>query len=368
MSTKAPADKVIKSYVSATVEPLGDRLVRFLISSSSVDRDNDMVSQSGWRLDTFLANPVICWSHDYSQPPIGRATSVSVGAKGLSAEIEFCPKGLNPFADMVCDLVKAGFLNAISVGFRPLKYVFNDERKGMDFYEQELLEASICAIPANPQCLIEARAAGIDVEPLRDWAEKTLAALPAKATEPEMDAMRSKIADAVDAIAELVEKVETATVGKKGRVVSAKNQQKIQQAHDHAVHIQNCMKDLLSQIDPDGPEENPDVPENINEPRKDEGDEDQVLDALPNLPAGTGNPGPDKPSANRPLPYAPAPTSMLPRTFEPTDIIVVEIPADEPETLSVDPEKFQSALMATLSDMCAAETRKALNYQRGRIE
>ena len=44
----------------------------------------------------------------------------------------------------------------------------------MDFQQQELLEFSIVPVPANADCLIEARSAGIDVEPLREWAAKTL--------------------------------------------------------------------------------------------------------------------------------------------------------------------------------------------------
>ena len=44
----------------------------------------------------------------------------------------------------------------------------------MDFEKQELLEFSIVPVPANADCLVEARAAGIDVEPLREWAAKTL--------------------------------------------------------------------------------------------------------------------------------------------------------------------------------------------------
>ena len=63
------------------------------------------------------------------------------------------------------------------MGFKPKKWVYNEERRGVDFAEQELLEFSIVPVPANAECLVEARAAGIDVEPLRAWAEKTLAAL-----------------------------------------------------------------------------------------------------------------------------------------------------------------------------------------------
>jgi hypothetical protein len=38
-----------------------------------------------------------------------------------------------------------------------------------------LLEFSVCPVPANPEALIEARSAGIDIAPIRDWAVKLLA-------------------------------------------------------------------------------------------------------------------------------------------------------------------------------------------------
>jgi hypothetical protein len=74
--------------------------------------------------------------------------------------------------------LKGGFLSAVSVGFAPVKYAFSDEPGrsfGIDFLQQELLEFSVCPVPANPEALIEARSAGIDIAPIREWAVKLLA-------------------------------------------------------------------------------------------------------------------------------------------------------------------------------------------------
>jgi hypothetical protein len=71
-----------------------------------------------------------------------------------------------------------GFLSATSVGFMPTKYAFVDDperRWGIDFLEQELLEFSCVPVPANPEALIDAKAAGIDTAAVREWAEKILA-------------------------------------------------------------------------------------------------------------------------------------------------------------------------------------------------
>jgi hypothetical protein len=73
--------------------------------------------------------------------------------------------------------IKGGFLSAVSVGFAPIKYAFSEEQGrsfGIDFLQQELLEFSVCPVPANPEALIEARSAGIDIEPIREWAEKLI--------------------------------------------------------------------------------------------------------------------------------------------------------------------------------------------------
>lgn len=66
-------------------------------------------------------------------------------------------------------------MRATSVGFTPIKYQFNDERKhGIDFLEQELFEYSCVPVPSNPEALIEASAKGIDTTPLKEWAERVL--------------------------------------------------------------------------------------------------------------------------------------------------------------------------------------------------
>jgi len=65
-------------------------------------------------------------------------------------------------------------LNATSVGFKPKEWVFNEDRKGVDFKTQELLEFSVVPVPSNPEALIEARSAGIDLGPYKEWAEQVL--------------------------------------------------------------------------------------------------------------------------------------------------------------------------------------------------
>ncbi len=149
------------------------RELLFTISSDSVDRDGDKIAVDGWQLDAYRKNPVVLWAHDYRNLPIARSEKVWIEAGKLKSLARFVPQDISDFADRVYRLYKAGFLSATSVGFRPVKWAWTedkDRKLGIDFEQQELLEYSAVPVPANPDALIEARAAGIDIEPLKTWA------------------------------------------------------------------------------------------------------------------------------------------------------------------------------------------------------
>lgn len=179
---EAPTEAQLSALCPTKAEVVGgegSRKVRFVISTASVDRQNDTVSQTGWRLDRYLLNPVVLFGHNYRGLPVGRCTALAVDGDKLMAEVEFMPAAVSAFADEVFRIVKWGGLNATSVGFRPIKWAFNEERGGFDFIEQELLEFSIVSVPANPEALVTQRALAAadsaDRDLLKGWAEETLA-------------------------------------------------------------------------------------------------------------------------------------------------------------------------------------------------
>ena len=64
------------------------------------------------------------------------------------AMLEFAPAGTYPLTDTLADLVASKFLRVASVGFRPIKRDYSKDKSrvgGIDFLENELLEASLCA-------------------------------------------------------------------------------------------------------------------------------------------------------------------------------------------------------------------------------
>lgn len=147
----------------------------FVLSTAAEDRQRDVINQGGWKLDNYRKNPVVLWAHDYASLPVARASSVYVVGDKLKAVDRFSKD--HELAITVARLYANGFLNAVSVGFRPLKWSWNDER-GMgaaDFDECELLEHSAVPVPAHQDALIEARAAGHDIAPVMRWAECALA-------------------------------------------------------------------------------------------------------------------------------------------------------------------------------------------------
>lgn len=205
----APDDALLrKQFIAESIKAVetdqGARSRQFVISTQAVDRDNDTVSPTGWHLDNFRKNPVMLYAHDYTSLPIGKCTEVKVDSGKLVATATFAD---HPMAETVLRLVDGGFLNATSVGFRPIRYEINEERRGLDFEEQELLEFSIVPVPANPEALIIARAAGHDLDVMRGWAETVLEAfhadkgvwLPAKKADALVKGARKQTALPLDA-------------------------------------------------------------------------------------------------------------------------------------------------------------------------
>lgn len=129
----------------------GEKYFSFVASTASEDRMGDIIRQDGWDLGAYQKNPVVLFGHNHDQP-IGRAHNVKVVNGALTADFEFAPEHVNPFAAQVGRMVEAGFLKAVSVGFRPLAYK-PMKSGGLEFTKSELLEISVVSVPANAEAL-----------------------------------------------------------------------------------------------------------------------------------------------------------------------------------------------------------------------
>lgn len=172
------SERLRKGFVCEVKAAAGeDRALDFVISTEAVDRMGDVIAADGWKLESYRKNPVVLWAHDSAMMPVAKASNVRIEEGKLRARATFMDRTISGFADAVFNALKGGFLSATSVGFIPQKYAFVDDperRYGIDFMEQELVEFSIVPVPANPEALIEARAAGIDLEPMLAWARGLL--------------------------------------------------------------------------------------------------------------------------------------------------------------------------------------------------
>jgi len=176
MTFEMPLRKIVRTEVVVKdVNPeTGMHDIGFVISTASIDREGDIINPDGWDLENYKQNPVVLWAHDYWTPPIGKALDVSIKDGALVATDRFTPEDINPFGAMIYRMIKGGYLKATSVGFKPIEWTFNEEHRGYDFLRAELLEHSVVPVPANPEALVMASAAGIDLRPMREWVARFL--------------------------------------------------------------------------------------------------------------------------------------------------------------------------------------------------
>jgi len=158
-------------------------ILDFVASTATLDRYHEIIEPAGWRLDSYRKNPVFQNAHNYGDIlfTLGRAVSTEVrnidGRQALFQRIQFATE-VNPVARIAHGLYKGGFLNAVSVGFIPLRWEDGGKERGAEseeqgadpassdsgatsrgaaprrrYLEQELLEVSAVAIPANPDAL-----------------------------------------------------------------------------------------------------------------------------------------------------------------------------------------------------------------------
>lgn len=164
----------------ADLELPENRVLSFSITTMDEDRDGDIVNPMGMALDNFIKNPVVLFAHDNRQPPIARAFNLEKTSQQILSDAEFTTREVNPLGDTVFRLFKGGFMHAVSVGFRIVNYSISEDRaqRGLfpplDIHESELFEFSPVPVPSNPNALVAARSAGIDMLPALKWAQKLL--------------------------------------------------------------------------------------------------------------------------------------------------------------------------------------------------
>jgi HK97 family phage prohead protease len=128
------------------------------LSTFDLDRYGERIDPQGWDFKRYIENPVVEWSHRYDIPAIGKIENLAIDDKGLHGLVFFNDKSFDPFGWSIGQRVKAGVIRAGSVGFRVMEIEIPSKENSLDgtsliFRKQELLEFSICNVPANPYAL-----------------------------------------------------------------------------------------------------------------------------------------------------------------------------------------------------------------------
>jgi len=128
------------------------------LSTYDLDRYGERIDPAGWDFSQYCKNPVVEWSHNYLIPAIGKIEGLASDESGLHGLVIFNGKDYDPFGWAIGERVKAGVIRAGSVGFRVIEIEIPGKEDSKDgttfiFRKQELLEFSICNVPANPFAL-----------------------------------------------------------------------------------------------------------------------------------------------------------------------------------------------------------------------
>jgi HK97 family phage prohead protease len=297
-----------KLLASSSMTLADQRQVKVICSTGMPDRSGDVVVQRGIDLAAYRNNPIVLWNH-LADVPIASSVDIEVKGDQLQATVQFPPEGEDEDSDWVYGKIKAGIVNATSIGFIPKDYEPLNPKEpwsGYKFKKSELLEFSFVSVPANSGCLIVGRSLfnGVDVPLLPSIARENGVATGTEESEsgerltekndprvPKLvsalykgdleeafrlaktpRAVRQKFlvkeaadqADNSEATSTddvQVNEENAAPVEKSGRSISSANRSLLQKAMDHHESATKCIKDVLGSNatdgdDPDGDDDN----------------------------------------------------------------------------------------------------------------
>jgi HK97 family phage prohead protease/HK97 family phage major capsid protein len=155
------ADAPIRKETTAKVGPGFE----YVLSDATLDRYGDRIDPKGWVTTNFNRNPIALFNHD-AKFPIGKWTNVKSDGSRLVGKLKLAEAGTSQRIDEIISLVRQGILKAVSVGFQAIDKEPLKDGNGIYYKKQELLEASIVSVPANPASVQLARSMGTSAETL----------------------------------------------------------------------------------------------------------------------------------------------------------------------------------------------------------
>lgn len=174
-----PISAVSKAYTADEVKSMckkagivyqaGDEanVVTFEASNQTPDREGDIILMSGGDFTDFKKNPVFQWVHELYEKPIGAVIDLTIDKADkknprLLATVVF--QQVTQEARELCELVKLGYIKAVSIGFRNkrggIKFPSESERDGLGMIPGgvihtawDMIELSLCPVGMNQDAL-----------------------------------------------------------------------------------------------------------------------------------------------------------------------------------------------------------------------
>jgi HK97 family phage prohead protease len=144
--------KLTLNLDSASTKDLGEGVLECVVTTANEDRHGENILSDGIDTQRYMENPVVLYGHDYYGLPIGKTIKLTEQKTKMKARFQLATDIL-PFAATVYAMVKAGYINAVSIGGIVKKW--SEDYRTIE--EMEMLEFSIVSIPANPEALITGR-------------------------------------------------------------------------------------------------------------------------------------------------------------------------------------------------------------------
>jgi phage head maturation protease len=174
--TKADGTSKIESMKDGAANglPIGMRQVTAIVSTASIDRDNEVVLPSGMRSKNYAGNPTVMYNHQWDKLPIGNCLWIKPDKDTIKAGYTVSDDGPGSMSNLVWNCLKDGRLNAHSISFQPYKSSPPTPQEvranpkladcRMIHRDYDLLEFSVVNLPAQPEALVLAISKGYSQE------------------------------------------------------------------------------------------------------------------------------------------------------------------------------------------------------------
>jgi HK97 family phage prohead protease len=133
-----------------------------IVATNDTDRHGETINIEGVDISNYKKNPIVLFSHNWHELPIGKATSIEKRDGQIVAKGVFAPESANPMAQKVRKMHDSGMIKTVSIGL----FVEEFDRDEREIKESEMVEFSFVPIPANPEAMVMAEEKGMEPKEL----------------------------------------------------------------------------------------------------------------------------------------------------------------------------------------------------------